>query len=200
MKKYIISIIITCIFVYFICLVTRCSINPWKTIIFNSCSDFQKVESREGFMELINIYDESYVNGVFVYSIAIPEEYTMYETKGLYMLNIVFYHYNSEINIRLNSVKVINDNEEVQDLCLMPIDIKTEKFVNYRLNNNELEEISSSDYMYGNYSTDYILNIKNNEKVEIQIEMEVYDGEKIEKKIIHQSLDRNVKKGVFQFG
>ncbi len=192
----IISFIIICIF---ISMLNRCSVLPWKTIQFISCKEHIKLQTKSGFDQLTEQYSDSECNGVFMYTVSNGFEDTMYSTKEPYAFTFVFYHYDTDITIRIKSLTIINDNNEQLPVTLkFPVEISTDYFINYK--DLSLSDFIKSDYLTGHIKTDYIYKLKECKNLSIEMEIEVNNNGKKETKVLKQKLSRQQKTGVFQYG
>ena len=74
-----------------------------------------------------------------------------------------------------------------------PINIQTNYFSDY-LTKGEI-----SDFLEGNIYTDYVYNIKKSKMIYIEMDIEVDNGENVDKKILKQILKRKVKRHIFKY-
>lgn len=191
---YIKNLVLCIISLFFL---QSCKIKPWRTTYFYSCKDYMKLDDYNEFKRISKFYPESECNGVFTYTVTNAYEKSLYRTEGLYSFTFVFYHYNSNVEIKINSLNITTEKECLHIDESFPIDVKTKYFENYNSINNT--KLYQSKYMTGRISTGYIYDIKDYNNIIIEMNLDVVNNGKTINKTIKQKLYKKVEKGLFQF-
>ncbi len=198
-KTIILIIVILFIALFLSYVLNLCRIRPWRKVDFYSCDEYMELDEIKGFERLTRLYPESVCNGVFLYTVTHAYGETMYVSNNPYAFVFVFYHYTPGIAIKINSIKITNENNENLPIYMkFPIEVVTDNFENYK--NLQTKEIYKSSYLTGQYITEYAYKIKNNKFFTIEINVEVDNNGKKEEKIITQRLNKRVEKGIIQYG
>ena len=167
-----------------------CTFEPWEAVKYIDL----KVENLrlQGFNNLPDKiqYEENYLNGSFIHITAIGKDATVYSSKEPYLVSINLKGKPSEhINFTINNLKISSSSgidyiELINDLPITN-DFKTMSFT------------TMYDLVYGQYSTDYIFNFRDDE-IYISFLLGISTVEKTEIKEMFFTLTKVTRKGLFQ--
>ncbi|WP_296325797.1 hypothetical protein [Treponema sp. UBA3813] len=176
--------------IYFIILlsftITSCSIGPWKTTKFCSCSLENRVKT--GSIEINSENSDCIIGNVFFYFVSNGIEDTMYSTKSPYSISLVFESLQYNTIITINSISMEFDGEKVCVENPLPVEVAI----------NQASYPNKESY-FGYFETEYAYELQTVRQISVTLNATVTsNGVKITKNLKATAV-KEVKKGIVQY-
>ena len=143
------NIIKFCFILIFPFVFASCSIHPWKTIKFVSCSTEKRTEMERSDIE--DVGSDDIIGNVFFYFVSNGIEDTMYETKPPYSINFVFESFDENTVVTVNKIMMVKRSLIEEG---MPLDITI-----------DMHGYPNPELYWGRFKTSYVCDLQKIHKI-----------------------------------
>lgn len=181
------NIIKFCFILIFPFILSSCSVHPWKTIKFVSCSAEKLTEMERSDIE--DMGSDDIIGNVFFYFVSNGIEDTMYETKPPYSINFVFESFDENTVVTVNTITMEFDGEKVFiEEGLLPLDITI-----------DMHGYLNPELYWGHFKTSYVYNLQKVHEISATVNATINNNEIEVTKDLKATAMKKISRGIFQY-